>query len=130
VKPGVSDALVGQIDLLRSFAALTRQTVASGDAPDSLDMLSTLTGQSRADRPHLVEQGSGIALRVGRWKYIEPNKRPKMNANTNTELGNDTVAQLYDLAADRGETRNVADRNPSRVKEMQALLEQLTRSDR
>jgi arylsulfatase A-like enzyme len=130
VKPGVSDALVGQIDLLRSFAALTRQTVASGDAPDSLDMLSTLTGRSRADRPHLVEQGSGIALRVGRWKYIEPNKRPKMNANTNTELGNDTVAQLYDLAADRGETRNVADRNPSRVKEMQALLEQLTRSDR
>ena len=125
VKPGVSDALVGQIDLFRSLAALTGQTLAPGEAPDSLDMLRVLTGESRDGRPSLVEQGSGLALRVGRWKYIEASNRQKMNANTKTELGNDTVPQLYDLASDRGETRNVADKFPEQLKEMQALLEKI-----
>jgi hypothetical protein len=48
-----------------------------------------------------------------------------MNAQTQTELGNDTIPQLYDLAADPGETRNIAAKHPSRVKEMRALLENL-----
>jgi hypothetical protein len=48
-----------------------------------------------------------------------------MNVNTNTELGNDAVPQLYDLAVDPGETRNVADTYPERVKEMAALLQKI-----
>jgi hypothetical protein len=48
-----------------------------------------------------------------------------MNENTNTELGNDAVPQLYALAEDPGETRNVADREPGRVKEMAAMLEKI-----
>jgi arylsulfatase A-like enzyme len=48
-----------------------------------------------------------------------------MNANTNTELGNETVAQLYDLAADPGEIRNLAEQYPEKVKEMAALLQKL-----
>jgi arylsulfatase A-like enzyme len=125
VKPGVSDALVAQIDLFRSLAALTGQTLAPADAPDSLDTLRVLTGESRAGRASLVEQGSGLALRFGQWKYIEPSNRARMNAQTNTELGNDTGPQLYDLASDPGETRNVADKFPDRLKEVQALLEKI-----
>ena len=53
----------------------------------------------------LVEQAGGLALRLGPWKYIEPSKRPKMNVQTNTELGNDTVPQLYNLREDPGERR-------------------------
>jgi hypothetical protein len=44
---------------------------------------------------------------------------------TNTELGNDPAAQLYDLAADTGETRNVAAEHQDKVKEMAAMLEQI-----
>jgi arylsulfatase A-like enzyme len=123
VKPGVSDALVSQVDLVASFAEWTGQTLANADAPDSFPMMPVLLGQSREGRPHVVEQAGGLALRVGQWKYIEPSSRPRMNANTNTELGNDTVAQLYNLAVDPGETRNLADRYPARVKEMHALLD-------
>jgi arylsulfatase A-like enzyme len=79
-------------------------------------------GRSREGREHLIEQAGGLALRVGRWKYIEASQRPKLNASTSTELGNDSVPQLYDLEADPGETTNVASKHPTRVAEMGALL--------
>ena len=56
------------------------------------------------------------------WKYIEPSTRPRMNVETNTELGNDPAPQLYDLIADPGETTNVATKYPATVKEMDDLL--------
>jgi hypothetical protein len=35
------------------------------------------------------------------------------------------VPQLYDLASDPGETRNLAGQEPGRVKEMAAMLEKI-----
>lgn len=127
VKRGVSDALVSQVDLLASFAALTGQTLAATDAPDSHEMMGTLLGTSRTGRSHLVEQAGALSVRQGPWKYIEPNNRPKLNVQTNTELGNDTAPQLYNLREDPGETRNVAAKYPARVKELETLLQQLRR---
>ncbi len=108
--------------MFRSLSSIAGQPLAPTLAPDSLDSSPTLTGQSRAGRESLVEQAGGLALRVGQWKYIEPSNRPRMNTNTNTELGNDTVPQLYDLAQDPGETRNLAPSEPARV---QAMVERL-----
>ena len=124
VKPGVSDALVSQVDFLGSLAALTGQPLPR-TASDTRNTMAAFLGASRTGRTELVEQAGGQALRVGQWKFIEASKRPRMNANTNTELGNDAVVQLYDLAADPGETRNVAETYPERVKEMAALLQQI-----
>jgi len=123
VKPGVSDALVGQVDFLASFAALVKRPLAAGDGPDSMDVMAALLGTSRAGRTELIEQAAGEALRVGQWKYIEASKRPKMNEQTNTELGNDTVPQLYDLSSDPGERQNLAARNPEKLKELQDRLQ-------
>jgi arylsulfatase A-like enzyme len=125
VKRGVSQALVSQVDFVASFAALTGQKLAPGDAPDSHELLSALLGASRTGRADLVEQAGVLSVRQGPWKYIEPSNRPKMNVNTNTELGNDTVAQLYNLRDDPGETRNVAATNPAKVKELEALLQKI-----
>jgi arylsulfatase A-like enzyme len=125
VAPGTSDALVSQIDLLPSLAALTGQKVAAGDAPDGEDVLPALRGASREGRRQLVQQAGGLSLRQGDWKYIEPSRGQKMNTETNTELGNDPAPQLYDLAADLGETRNLAKQHPAKVKEMAALLRRI-----
>ena len=122
VKPGVSDALVGQIDLMRSLAGLTGQTLAAGAGPDSEDVLPALLGRSRTGRKELVLQGGALSLREGHWKYIAPGAGAKMNVQTDTELGNDREAQLYDLASDPGERHNLAAKDPKRTAAMAARL--------
>ncbi len=123
VKPGVSDALVCQVDFPTSLGKLIGQNVTADQAPDSLDTLDALLGRSDQGREHLVEHAiSGISLRVGNWKYIPAHNGPKVNLNTNTETGNDPAEQLYDLGADIGERHNLATREPARLKAMAALL--------
>jgi len=130
VKRGISDALVSHVDLLASVAAFLRQPLADADAPDSQNVWPAFVGRSTTGRRILVEQAGGLALRRDRWKYIEPSNRPRMNANTNTELGNDTEPQLYDLASDPGERTNVAAKFPTTVKEMQELLRGIRQAGR
>jgi arylsulfatase A-like enzyme len=129
VKPGVSDALISQVDLLSSFAALTGQKLAGGDGRDSTDTLSALLGHSTTGRTELVEEAGALSLRSGPWKYIEPNKKQRINADTNIELGNDSVPQLYNLSTDPGETKNLADDQPARVQAMAARLDAIRKAD-
>jgi arylsulfatase A-like enzyme len=125
VKAGVSDALLCQVDFLATFAALTKQSLAAPDAPDSENVLDALLGRSNTGRSVLVEQGSGLAIRQGTWKYIDPSNRAKVNAQTHTELGNDPRPQLYDLRSDPGERTNVAEQNPEKTKELADVLQRI-----
>jgi len=130
IKPGTSSALVCQVDLPASFAAFTGTALAADDAPDSFNVLPALLGDSARGRDLLVEQAGALSLRSGTWKYIEPNRGQKVNANTNTELGNDPAGQLYDLAADPGEVRNLISTEEARAKEMQAVLQRIRQEGR
>jgi len=126
VKPGVSDALVSQVDFPATLAKLVGQSLGKGDAPDSIDISPALLGDSPTGRDHVVEQGTGgLALRAGFWKYIELAKGPKLNTNTNTETGNAQEPQLYDLSVDLGERNNVALQHPDKVQELQMLLNRI-----
>jgi arylsulfatase A-like enzyme len=122
VTPGTSPALMCQVDFLATFARLTDQPIPAGDAPDSIDTLAALRGTTGAGRDHLVEQGASMSLIVGGWKYIEPGKGPAVEKGTNIELGNDPQPQLYNLAEDIGETRNLAAAHPDRVRAMAERL--------
>ncbi len=130
VRPGVSDALVNQVDLLASFASMTGQVHDRGSAPDSLDVLPALLGESRVGRDHSVHHSGRLALREGSWKYIPAGPGPAIQTHTNTETGNAPVDQLYDLAHDLGETRNVADDHPDRAKTMAARLRSIREAGR
>jgi len=97
-------------------------------APDSENVLAALLGRSTKGRTTLVEHsGARLALRQGSWKYIPSSQGPRVQANTNTELGNDPEPQLYDLAADPGERKNLAAAQIGRAREMAATLETLRR---
>jgi arylsulfatase A-like enzyme len=125
IRPGVSGALLGQVDLFRSLAAIAGQKVPEGAAPDSENHARALLGEDAKGREELVEQAGSLSLRQGAWKYIRPSNGAKLNRQTNTELGNDTQPQLYDLAADLGETRNLAAANAERVGAMEAALRRI-----
>ena len=61
-------------------------------------------------QPHYTNQGGrpAGAVRLGTWKLIEHYE--------------DGSAELFDLAADVGETGSIAERHPDRVKELRAKL--------
>jgi arylsulfatase A-like enzyme len=126
IKKGkVNNALFSQIDLYASLANLTGGKVEEGQAPDSKNYLPVLLNKAGTPREFLVEQSinSTLSLLVGNWKYIEPSKGAKIGKDTNTELGNDTKPQLYNLADDPGETKNLAELFPDRVAEMKLRLD-------
>lgn len=123
VKPGTSAALVSQMDLLASFAALTGQRIPEGQGPDSEDHLDALLGRKAAGREFLVEQsnnGPPFALRQGAWKFL-PGGSPG-------KPGKPAGPLLFDLASDLGETRNVAAMHPERVAAMRTKLAAITGS--
>jgi arylsulfatase A-like enzyme len=131
IKPdSVSAALISQVDLLASFAALTGQTIPRDAGPDSFNILPALLGHSKTARDSLVEHAETLSFVEGDWKLILPSNGPKLNRNTNTELGNDPEPQLYNLAADPGERNDLAADQPDRVKQMTSQLNKIKDSGR
>lgn len=123
IRPGVSDALVCQIDLMASLAALTGQSYTG---KDSRNLLDVFLGKSDKGRDNLVLEASGrTALLQGNWVLIPPYKGQALNKNVNIELGNAPEYQLYNLADDIGQQRNLAKENAEMVKEMAGTLESI-----
>ena len=134
IQAGVSDALLCQIDLFASLAQMVGLPLATNAAPDSFDLLPALLGASKSGREVLVEQGGPLAVRHGTWKFISAVARPragKAAAKTAMEPGDKgpkidpalPTPQLYNLATDLAETNNLATKDPTKVKELSALLE-------
>jgi len=106
VKPGISDALVTQVDLLASFAAMLGKEIPQGQACDSRNYLNTLLGNDKKGAEIIIEHTRRIrAIRRNNFKYIEK-KQP----------------ELYDLAKDPGETENFIDKHPEIANNMKKLL--------
>ena len=124
VEPGVSEALVSQVDFYASFAALTGQSLEATEAPDSTNTLDALLGKSATGRDHIVQHANGVALRVGDWKYIPPGgTRDQLGPWSNAKF--DEPGALFNLAEDPGETKNLADQHPERLREMRILHQRI-----
>ena len=125
--PQVSEVIVSQIDWLASLASLVGAKIPSGSAPDSYDRMGNLLGTDDTDRPWVIEHAANntLSVRTPDWKYIEPNDDPRtIQKTTNTELGNSSEPQLYDMTVE-GERENVATRYPAKVFELQSILRQV-----
>lgn len=109
IKPGVSSAMVNQMDLLASFSAFFKQSIPSGEAMDSENILPALMGESKIGRTSMVEEGYyNLAIVDGDWKYIPAYRK--------------VSDQLFNLSDDPGEMKNVAAKYPERIKELSDLL--------
>lgn len=125
VQPGVSDALVSLLDFSASFAALTGAQVPAGGAPDSVNVLPALLGDSKTGRDKLVEHDGErvLGLREGSWKFIEARSRPRARASAGP-------AELYDLGNDLGETRDLSGEQPQKVETLSVELKNEQRAGR
>ncbi|MEM9352112.1 MAG: arylsulfatase [Planctomycetota bacterium] len=127
VKPGLSDALVSQVDLLASLAALASADVPAGGAPDSVDLADALLGKSDLGRDALVQQGVKLkALRQGPWKYLPTGavrNRGRIGEFYKEEI--EGPGALFYLPEDPGEQNNLAKAYPWRARQMREKLEEL-----
>ena len=113
--PSASDVLFSHIDLMASLAKIIGAEIPANSAPDSRDFSDVLTGKKLRSRNYLIEQNVSNKLTIQDakgWKYIEPGNDPVMIKETNTELGNSPLEQLYNLKTDIGEKKNIAAENP------------------
>jgi len=132
------DELITLLDLTATLAALTGQTIPPGAAIDSCNVLPALLGQphDQPGRETFVAHVGGVAgkvplaIRQGQWKLItEGGARPSFkDANKSNKTPPPAEVRkpfLVNLAADPGESTNVAAAHPERVLEMKALLEKI-----
>jgi arylsulfatase A-like enzyme len=126
IKPGISDAMISQVDFMSSFAELTGQKLPDGAGPDSYNYLNVLLGKSKTGREWIVEHNNQSHLGIirGDWKYIEPNAGNRLHGS-GSENGNDPMPQLYNITSDIGEKVNVAETQPVILKELQELLQEI-----
>jgi arylsulfatase A-like enzyme len=129
VKPDTSDALVCQVDFLASFAAMVGQSLPEDAGPDSFNVLPALLGESKTGRNVLIEQGGPMAVRQGQWKLVVAQKAPPrkpQQLEDNDRPVRDTGAggglQLFNLAEDLAETKNLAEQQPEKTKELEEIL--------
>lgn len=110
VKPGVSDALVCQMDFLPSFAAMLHQPCIPTDGEN---VIRALLGKAKKGREQLILEGyyRNVSFRLNSWAYI-----PAYGKKS---------AELYNLKKDIEQKINLAEQNPKQLKKMQAMYEVL-----
>jgi arylsulfatase A-like enzyme len=127
IKPGVSDSMLSQLDLLSSLAQLVGSEVRTAD---SLPLLELLMGQSDEGRDEMViEATSRTAFKRGDWVMIPPYEGPAVNDKVQIELGNDSDFQLYNLTEDIEQQNNLAALKPNKLQEMLTAFEAIRGDD-
>lgn len=127
VKPGISDALVSQVDLYASMAALIGQPMPTKAGQDSRNVLPALLGESAQGRDYIIEEAlNQLAVRKGDWKYIPPGgvtERGGIDQWIKTEVNEPGL--LFNLQEDPGETKDLAASYPAKVKELRQIIHEI-----
>lgn len=119
IKPGsTSDAIVGPIDLYPTILDALDVQPNPEQIIDGVSILPVLKGEGTVDRdgyftwfPHLVP---AVSVRHGEWKLIRRfQPHPAYPA----------IRELYNLSEDIGETNNLAETLPEKVKQLDALID-------
>ena len=130
-----TDQTVCLTDLFATCADVLGRKPPESAAEDSVSLLPVLEGRARepvreATVHHSID--GSFAIRQGSWKLaLCPDSGgwsdPKPGSR---EAGNLPSVQLYDLATDVGESRNVAEAHPEIVERLTRLLEKYVEEGR
>jgi arylsulfatase A-like enzyme len=121
IQPGtISDRLTGFEDWLPTLLEIAGHQNLTPSDLDGISFASTLLGKPQSQRPFLYREfpsyGGQQFVRAGDWKLIRQdwNRRPNAKLQPRTEL--------YNLADDPGETHDLTDSQPERVKTLLEIL--------
>ena len=130
VKAGsVSKQTICFTDLLATFAAIVDAKLPAAAGPDSFDFSTVLLGTRPEDKPIrdnlVIRSGGGaMTIRSGDWKLITALGSGGVSKPRRVEpRPGDPKGQLYNLANDLGETKNLYAQEPEIVERM---LKELT----
>ena len=113
-----SDAIFSTLDFMPTFAALAGFKVPGDRVIDGVDQKDLLLGKKpRGNRKTFVYRNNGI--RSGKWKYLKAKHNVYGYAR---DTQRKEVEELYDLEADIGETKNLAEKHPEIVSELKRLM--------
>lgn len=123
IKPGsVSEELICHNNLMATCAEILAVKLPETAALDSFSILPVLRGGALKEPTHpfvIHHSISGrFAIRKGDWKFIAAK-----GSGGWTKGGDDEPSQLYDMAKDRKESKNLAAENSEVVVELTKLLE-------
>ncbi len=131
-------------DVIATCAALTGAKIPPNAAEDSYNILPALLGQvgDKPIREYTLHQTIklDLAIRHGNWKYLDHKGSGGNNYGREGEWGMkqyalperapDAPGQLYDLAKDPGETKNLYNDHPEIVKALKEKLDEYKSSGR
>lgn len=122
--PGISQAMVSQVDLYASIAALIGQPMPDNAGQDGQNLLPALLGETDQGRDYVIEEAlSQIAVRKDSWKYVPPGsvtERGGVDEWIKTDVPE--PGMLFHLAEDPGETRDLAHVYPDKVDELRQII--------
>lgn len=123
VKPGKTDALICQMDLYASFAAMLGQENKTRDGENVLD---ALLGKSKKGRSELLLDacGDNVILRWGNWICIPPMVHEGYWVAP-MESGRMKETQLFQVKKDVGQKINVAGKFPGKVEKMKRRIREI-----
>jgi arylsulfatase A len=134
----VSTQLTNTTDIFATVASIVGYALPAAVAVDSFDMLPVMLGlqkDSEPVRPYMLTQSfrSEFELRAGSWKYLAHTgsggndySRGVLHKYALPETAPEASGQLFDLAKDPGETKNLFFEDVAKRQELQALLTRLT----
>ncbi|HIK90466.1 MAG TPA: arylsulfatase, partial [Planctomycetes bacterium] len=134
-----TDQLVGQLDLLATAAQIVGAKVAEDGGEDSVSFLPVLLGEDSTaalpgQRTSIVSQSIGgqFAVRDGDWKLcLCPGSGGWSDPRPGRlDMSKMPPIQLFNLADDPGETKNLQAEHPDRVAQMKDMLSQIISNGR
>lgn len=131
----VSAALISQVDLMATLAALLGFELPRNAAEDSFNFLPFLKGEAKAaPRSTMVHNTNAgkYAIRDGDWLlvntksgYTSANPPPAWITKHHQPVEDEQAVQLFNLKEDLGQRRNLASDHPELVERLKDLLRKI-----
>jgi arylsulfatase A len=134
---GVTDNLIGLIDVLTTVAAICGEPLPDGAGTDGVNQLPALLQKKNdiVERPAMVTHSylGFFAIRQGKWKAIWGTKWSGGHESENygppppegTPPDDPAIGQLYDIRADPFETKDLWEQRPEVVERLRRELRKI-----